>query len=161
MPLSTPDLCDAHPDKVRVLEPIFRAYGARASFAGEVVTVRCFEDNSRVKELAAEAGKGRVMVVDGGGSLRRALLGDLIAANMVENGWQGIVINGCVRDVEALNELDLGIRALASIPLKTERRGRGEIAVMLRIADAEVRPGDWLYADRTGIVVSAERLPIP
>ncbi|GAB4346991.1 MAG: ribonuclease E activity regulator RraA [Gammaproteobacteria bacterium] len=160
MTISTPDLCDEYPDKVRVLEPLFRVYGRKTRFGGKVVTVKCFEDNSVVKELSAQEGAGKVMVVDGGGSMRRALLGDMIAEAMVTHGWQGIVINGCVRDVEALNGLDLGIRALGSIPVKTEKRGLGDRDVAVRIAGVDIKPGDWLYADETGIIVSDSALPI-
>ncbi|MEJ2158115.1 MAG: ribonuclease E activity regulator RraA [Desulfobacteraceae bacterium] len=158
MTIATPDLCDAHPDQVGVLEPIFRFYGTKRRFGGQVVTVKCFEDNSLVKAFAANDGAGKVLVVDGGGSLRRALLGDQIAQTMVDNGWEGIVINGCVRDVEALNALDLGIRALNSIPVKTEKRGLGDADVAVRLAGVDIRPGQWLYADETGIIVSAQAL---
>ena len=154
MTISTPDLCDAHPDKVTVLEPVFRIYGAKHCFGGQVVTVRCFEDNSRVKEFAAHDGSGKVLVVDGGGSMRRALLGDQIAQAMVDNGWEGIVISGCVRDVEALNTIDLGIRALNSIPVKTDKRGLGDANVAVRLAGIDLHPGQWLYADESGIIVS-------
>lgn len=155
---STPDLCDAHPDAVRIAQPLFHRYGGRTAFAGAIVTVRCFEDNSRVKELVGQPGLGRVIVVDGGASLRRALLGDLLAAQAVDNGWSGIVINGCVRDVEVLATLDLGVVALASMPLKTERRGIGEIDVPLAFAGIDWHPGDHLYADATGIVVASHSL---
>lgn len=158
MTVSTPDLCDAHPHQVRVLEPLFRAYGNKRRFCGQVITVKCFEDNSLVKDFAAQDGTGKVLVVDGGGSLRRALLGDLIAAALVNNGWEGIVINGCVRDVEALNALDLGIRALNSIPVKTDKRGLGDANVPVRFAGVDINPGQWLYADETGMVVSDEAL---
>lgn len=158
MTISTPDLCDAYPEQIQVLEPLFRSYGAKRVFAGQVVTVKCFEDNSLVKEYSTRDGTGKVLVVDGGGSLRRALLGDMIAEAMVNNGWEGIVINGCVRDVEALNALDLGIRALNSIPVKTEKRGLGDAGVAVRIAGVDIRPGQWLYADETGIIVSDRAL---
>ena len=158
MTICTPDLCDEHPGKVRVLEPLFRGYGGKRQFGGEVATVKCFEDNSLVKEFAAQNGNGRVLVVDGGGSLRRALLGDMIADAMVKNGWAGIVINGCVRDVEALSQLDLGICALNSIPVKTDKRGLGDANVEVRFAGADIAPGMWLYADETGIIVADQEL---
>jgi len=158
MTLCTPDLCDEYPEQVRVMEPLFRTYGRKRQFYGQVVTVKCFEDNSLVKEFSAQPGEGRVLVVDGGGSLRRALLGDLIAEAMVNNGWSGIVINGCVRDVEALNELALGIRALNSIPVKTEKRGLGDADIAVRFAGVDIEPGQWLYADETGIIVSDTKL---
>ena len=158
MTICTPDLCDEYPDQVRVLDPLFRLYGRKRQFGGQVVTVKCLEDNSLVKEFSAQDGTGKVLVVDGGGSLRRALLGDMIAEAMVGNGWQGIVINGCVRDVEALNALDLGIRALNSVPVKTDKRGLGDRDVAVRFAGVDIRPDQWLYADETGIVVSDQPL---
>jgi len=155
MQWTTPDLCDAHAD-VAVAAPLFRSFGGRTSFHGRIVTVHCHEDNSRVRELAATDGHGRVMVVEGGGSLRRALLGDLIAANAVEHGWEGLLIHGCVRDVEVLATLPLGVLALAAIPLKTDRRGLGDIDVAVEFAGVRFVPGQWLYADGSGVVV-AER----
>jgi regulator of ribonuclease activity A len=160
MTISTPDLCDAYPDQVRVLEPIFRCYGTKLRFGGQVVTVKCFEDNSLVKEFALQDGTGKVVLVDGGGSLRRALLGDQIAQAMADNGWEGIVIDGCVRDVEALNAIDLGIRALNSIPVKTDKRGLGDANVAVRLAGVDIHPGQWLYADETGIIASDRELAL-
>ncbi len=123
--ISTPDLCDAHEGQVQVLEPILRNLGGRREFYGQVVTIKCYEDNSLVKEQAALPGEGRVMVVDGGGSLRRALLGDLIAARAVDNGWAGLIIWGCIRDVDAIGKLDLGVQAISTIPVKTEKQPCG------------------------------------
>ncbi|WP_369937459.1 ribonuclease E activity regulator RraA [Xanthomonas tesorieronis] len=154
---TTPDLCDDHPD-VQVAEPLFRSYGGRAAFCGQIVTVRCFEDNSRVRELAATPGAGRVIVVDGQGSLRCALLGDQIAENAVRNGWAGLLIHGGVRDVEALAALPLGVQALAACPRKTEKRGLGEVAVPLSFAGVAFVPGHWLYADCNGVLVAAQAL---
>jgi regulator of ribonuclease activity A len=122
---SLPDICDDYPEDISVLEPLFTNYGKQGRFSGEIVTIKCFEDNSLVRDLVNNEGNGKVIVVDGGGSLRRALLGDLLAAKAVENGWAGLVINGCVRDVEILGTMDLGIRALNCHPLKTEKRGEG------------------------------------
>lgn len=156
--LSTPDLCDAHPDKVHVLEIHLRDYGHRTRFFGPVTTVKCFEDNSKVKALAAEPGDGRVMVVDGGGSVRRALLGDQIAANAQRNGWAGFVIFGAVRDVEILRTLDLGVRALRPCPVKTDKRNLGDIDVPVRFGGVAFHPGGWLYADANGVIFSAEPL---
>ncbi len=158
MDYSTPDLCDLYPTLVRVAEPLFRNFGGRSSFGGEVVTIRCFEDNSFVKETAGTPGRGKVMVVDGGGSVRKALLGDLIAETAQKNGWEGLIIFGAVRDVDALNNTDLGIKALASIPLKTERKGIGEVNVPVTFAGVTFSPGDYVYADSTGIIVSPEPL---
>ena len=105
----TPDLCDAYPDLVQVLEPMFSNFGGRDSFGGQIVTIKCFEDNSLVKEQVELDGKGKVLVVDGGGSLRRALLGDMLAEKAAKNGWEGLVIYGCVRDVDVLIQTDVGV----------------------------------------------------
>lgn len=154
----TPDLCDANPGQIEVLEPVFTNYGGRRSFGGEVVTIKCFEDNSLVKLHAANPGKGKVMVVDGGGSLRKALLGDMIAANAVKNGWEGFIIYGCIRDVDALAGLDLGVQALNSIPLKTEKLGVGELNVSIEFAGVIFAPGVFVYADNNGIIKSSKAL---
>lgn len=155
MSVSTPDLCDAHPETVRVLAPLLRNFGGRRAFGGEIVTVKCFEDNSLVKEQAARPGAGKVLVVDGGGSLRKALLGDQIAANAAANGWEGMVIYGAVRDVEALAQTALGVQALGAIPLKTEKRGFGDLGVPVSFGGIEFRPGEFVYADDNGVIVSA------
>ena len=153
MSWTTPDLCDQFPD-VQVAEPVFRSYGGNLAFAGQAVTVKCVDDNSRVRELATTPGEGRVLVVDGGGSLRRALLGDQIAANAVKHGWAGFLIFGCVRDVDALATLPLGVQALASHPMKTEKRGLGDVGLPLAFAGLSITPGDWIYADANGVIVA-------
>lgn len=158
MEISTPDLCDKYPDLVRIAEPVLRSYGGRGAFSGSIVTVKCFEDNSFVKELAGKDGTGRVLVVDGGGSLRKALLGDLIAASAARNGWSGIVVYGAIRDVEEIGRTDLGVLALASIPLKTERKGAGETGIPVTFAGVTFNPGEYVYADGTGLIVSPEPL---
>lgn len=167
---ATCDLCDAYKNDAsgafRVLPPVFRDYGGVHRFCGPVVTVKCFEDNSSVKAAVDSVGYeetpagrvGKVLVVDGGGSLRRALLGGNLAAAAARNGWAGVVIDGCVRDVSELAALGLGIRALASMPLPTEKRGEGQHDLALHIQGVWVRPGDWLYADEDGIVLAANRL---
>ncbi|BFM06443.1 ribonuclease E activity regulator RraA [Halioxenophilus aromaticivorans] len=156
----TPDICDAYPDDVRVLHLALNSYGGKSNFYGEVVTIKCHEDNSLVKEQASKPGNGRVMVVDGGGSLRRALLGDMIAEAAVKNGWAGLVIYGCVRDVDALADLSLGVKALASIPLKTEKRGIGDLNVELEFGGAVIKAGDTVYADNNGVVFSDSALDL-
>ncbi|KRB96790.1 ribonuclease [Hydrogenophaga sp. Root209] len=157
-PFATCDLCDAHKNETsgafRVLPPVFRDFGAVRRFCGPVVTVKCFEDNSLVKAAVDSAGEGRVLVVDGGGSLRRALLGGNLGAAAARNGWAGVVIDGCVRDVAELVTSQTGIRALASMPLPTEKRNEGQRDVAVQIQGVWVRPGDWLYADEDGIVVA-------
>ncbi len=155
--LVTGDLCDAHKSGddtgFRVLPPVFRDYGARTRFAGVVSTVRCFEDNSVIKAALESPGDGRVLVVDGGGSLRRALVGGNIAAAAAKNGWAGVVIDGCVRDSAELVQCELGVRALALVPMPTERRNQGQRDVTLSLRGVAVLPGDWLVADEDGIVV--------
>jgi len=158
MTYSTPDLCDDNPELVRVLEPMMVNFGGRESFGGEIVTIKCHEDNSLVKENAGKPGHGKVMVVDGGGSLRRALLGDMIAENAVKNGWEGFIIYGCVRDVDALVSLDLGVQALASIPLKTDKRGIGDLNVDITFGGITFIAGEYVYADNNGVVVSSKSL---
>jgi regulator of ribonuclease activity A len=150
---STCDLYDTLGSSVRVLPPLFQDFGGRSRFDGEVVTVRCFEDNSRVKEVLATPGRGKVLVVDGGGSQRCALMGDLIAKSAVDNGWEGVVIYGCIRDRVALRELALGIKALAAIPRKSERRGEGQLQSPIEIAGVACRPGDRLVADEDGVIL--------
>lgn len=155
---TTADLCDAHDAQLRVLLLPWRDYGGRVAFCGEISTVRTCEDNSRVREAVQEPGRGRVLLVDGAGSLQRALLGDLLAAKAVENGWAGVVVVGAVRDCAVLATLPLGVKALGSVPRKTERRGLGERDVVLQWDGVAVRPGEWLYADADGVLVGATDL---
>lgn len=162
---ATCDLCDAHKNDssgaLRVLPPVFTGYGGVPKFAGVVSTVKCFEDNSLVKQALDEPGSvdtpsgrvPRVLVVDGGASLRRALVGGNIGAAAARNGWAGVVVNGCVRDAAELAACKVGIRALALMPLPTEKRGEGQRDVAVEVQGVWVRPGDWLYADADGIVV--------
>ena len=154
----TCDLCDAHKNDLggafRVLPPVWRSFGAVTRFAGAVVTVKCFEDNTFVKSAVEGPGEGRVLVVDGGASMRRALLGGNLGAAAARNGWAGVVIDGCVRDVAELARCQTGIFALASIPLPTERRNEGQRDVAVRIQGVWVRPGDWLCADEDGVVIA-------
>jgi len=157
MEFATTDLCDANP-QVQTAEPIFRHFGGVRRFAGSVATAICLEDNSRVREAVSEPGEGRVLVVDGGGSVRCALLGDLLAEKAVSNGWAGVIVNGCVRDTTRLGELSLGVLALAAHPRRSEKRGHGEREVGVRFAGVTFHPGDWVYADEDGLIVSGERL---
>ena len=147
----TPDLCDAYPELVQVVEPMFSNFGGRDSFGGEIVTIKCFEDNSLVK----------VLVVDGGGSLRRALLGDMLAEKAAKSGWEGIVVYGCIRDVDVIAQTDLGVQALASHPLKTDKRGIGDLNVAVTFGGVTFRPGEFVYADNNGIIVSPQALKMP
>ena len=156
--LSTPDLCDAHEGKVRVLDPIFNNYGGVSAFFGKAVTIKCFEDNSVVKELVSQPGEGQVIVMDGGGSLRRAILGDMLAEKAAKNGWAGLVINGCIRDVDEIRNTELGVKALNIHPMKTEKRGLGDLNIPVQMAGQTIQPGEWVYADNNGVIVSAEEL---
>lgn len=157
MTWTTPDLCDRHPD-IAVAEPIFRDYGGRAAFCGRIVTIDCFEDNSRVREQVGSDGQGKVLVVQGGGSLRRSLLGDMLAELAVQQGWSGVLIHAAVRDVDALARLPLGVKALAATPMKTEKRGLGEVDVPVSFAGIAFHPGHWLYADANGVIVADKEL---
>jgi regulator of ribonuclease activity A len=154
----TADLCDDHGDHVQVCEPVFHAYGGRRAFQGPISTVFCFEDNSRVKEAVESRGDGRVLVVDGGGSRRRALLGDKLGLAAVDNGWAGIIIHGCIRDSAELARMDLGVRALGTVPMRSEKRGAGERDVPVRFAGVTFRPGEFVYVDEDGIIVAAAPL---
>lgn len=156
----TCDLLDDNEDKgIQVVSPsldgkFFRSFGGRKAFGGQAVTVKCFEDNSRVKELLATDGVGKVLVVDGGASMRCALLGDMIAESAVKHGWAGVIVYGCVRDVDALGELDLGVQALGCIPKKSTRKGVGETGVTLHFGGVSIADGAYVYADNNGILVS-------
>ena len=154
MTFSTADLCDAHQDSLQVCEPIFADYGGRRSFHGPVRTLKCFEDNSLVRDALGQPGEGAVLVVDGGGSRRCAMLGDQLAEMAVKNGWAGVVMHGLIRDSEAIGAMSLGVKALGTIPLKSVKRGEGQAGIAVRFAGISFTPGDWLYADSDGIVVS-------
>jgi len=155
---STPDLCDQYPDLIQVVAPMFKNYGGRESFGGEIVTVKCFEDNSCVKQLVGSQGQGRVMVVDGGGSMRRACLGDMLAEKAAVNGWSGLIIYGCIRDVDEIMATDIGVQALGTHPMKTAKKGIGETQIPVTFGGVSFNPGHYVYADNNGIVVATEQL---
>lgn len=158
MDKTTCDLCDDYPALVQVAEPLFRSYGGTPRFNGRIATIRCHEDNSRFRELILEDGRGRVIVIDGGGSLRRALVGDRLAGIAVTNGWHGIVVHGAVRDAEVLAELPFGVLALGLCPMRPKNDGAGEQGIALHFAGVNFEPGHYLYADRNGIVVAPQAL---
>ncbi len=158
MKIVTPDLCDENPETVSVVAPIFNTYGGKSAFGGEIVTVKCFEDNTVVKARAAEDGAGKVMVVDGGGSMRCALVGDMIAANAMKNGWLGLIIYGCIRDVDAISTLDIGVQALNSMPIRSVRQNRGELNVEISFGGVTFKPGEYVYADNNGVIISPHSL---
>ncbi|MEV4581030.1 ribonuclease E activity regulator RraA [Nonomuraea jabiensis] len=154
MTVVTADLYDERGDQLDSCDLQLRQYGGRRAFSGPVVTVRCHEDNVLLKSVLSEPGEGRVLVVDGGGSLRAALMGDVIAGMAVANGWAGVVINGAVRDVAALRGLDLGVKALGSNPRKSAKAGGGERDVPVTFGGATFRPGAELFSDDDGILVT-------
>jgi regulator of ribonuclease activity A len=159
---STCDLCDAHEldtsGDFRVLPDVFTSYGGHAAFSGQAVTLRCPEDNSRVREAVQEPGLGRVLVVDGLGSVRRALLGGNLAVMAAKNGWAGVIVYGAVRDVAELQAASIGIKALALCPMRTDKQGVGTRDIPVQIEGVWVRTGDWVYADGDGVVVCGESL---
>lgn len=162
--ISTPDLCDIYESKpdveLRVLDAIFTNYGGRDQFYGRAVTIKCFEDNSIVKQLVGTPGQGRVIVMDGGGSLRRAILGDMLAEQAAENGWAGLVINGCIRDCDEIANTDIGVKAINTHPMKTEKRGLGDLDVAVEFAGHRIQPDDWVYSDNNGVIVTAVELDL-
>lgn len=154
MHFKTADLCDAHSDKIQIVTPGLKHYGRKQQFYGQIVTIKLFEDNSLLRDLLNDNGKGRVIVVDGGSSMRCALLGDMLAGRAVKNGWSGLVINGCIRDSAEINDMDIGIRALGTHPLKSKKRGIGEKELPVNFACTEFKSGYYLYADEDGILVA-------
>uniref|UniRef100_A0A486XN88 4-hydroxy-4-methyl-2-oxoglutarate aldolase n=1 Tax=Rheinheimera sp. BAL341 TaxID=1708203 RepID=A0A486XN88_9GAMM len=157
-PFTLPDLCDAHAAYIRVTEPIFTNYGGKTAFGGQIVTVKCFEDNSKVKQLVATPGQGKVLVVDGGGSKRHALLGDMLAEQAAASGWEGIIINGCIRDIDEIRQTPLGVQALGIHPMKTDKRDLGDINVAVTFAGVDFIPGQFVYADNNGVLVATKQL---
>ncbi len=160
MQYNTSLLCDIYADTIDVVEPLLTNFGGRSSFAGEVVTIKCFESVGLIYKILAENGAGKVLLVDGGGSLRRALVNANIAELAVENSWEGIVVNGCVREVDILEELEVGIQAITAIPVGAEDNEVGEINAPVNFAGVTFLPEDILYADSTGIIISPEPLEI-
>ena len=158
MGFSTADLCDAYPDLVQVVEPIFRVYGGQMAFSGPVETLKVFEDNALVRDALEGSGEGRVLVVDGGGSLRCALLGGRLGYLAHSNGWSGVLVHGAVRDAAELNQLPIGIRAIGTVPLRSAKEGKGERGGTLFFAGATFKPNMYLYADDDGVVLSERNL---
>ena len=159
----TTDLCDDHEASLtdgtlRVLPPVFQSWGLRAAFSGPIVTVRCHEDNTTLRLLLDTPGQGRVIFVDGGGSERRALLGGNLAKLAQDNGWAGLVIDGCIRDSEEIDACDIGVRALATVPVRPGKGTDGQTQVPVSVAGVRVAPGDWCYADADGVIVADREL---
>ncbi|CAK4069860.1 ribonuclease E activity regulator RraA [Vibrio sp. MarTm2] len=160
MEYNTSALCDIYLEQVDVVEPMFSNFGGCASFAGQITTVKCFEDNGLIREILEQDGLGRVLLIDGGGSLRRALIDAELATLAEENDWEGIVAYGCVREVDELEDLSIGIHALASIPVGATSQGVGEVDVPVNFGGVTFLPEDYLYADNTGVILSQEPLDI-
>jgi regulator of ribonuclease activity A len=158
MDFKTADLCDEYSDNIQIAQPGMLSYGGKNRFAGRILTFKLFEDNSLLRDMLDNHGDGQVIVVDGGGSMRCALLGDMLAGKAVANGWSGLVINGCIRDSADIASMNIGIRALGTHPLKSVKRGVGEANVPVSFANVTFNPGDYLYADEDGIIVAQELL---
>lgn len=162
MTFKTPDLCDEFESElgrtVRVVAPMFQRYGRRTAFCGQIVTLKLFEDNSLVRAALSEPGQGKVLVVDGGGSMRCALVGDQLAILAQKNGWEGIVVYGCIRDSGDIDQLDIGVRALATHPQKSVKKGIGDLNLSVTFGGVTFNPGESLYADEDGVLISSKPL---
>jgi regulator of ribonuclease activity A len=163
MATATCDICDANEDKLAsgtlsVLPPVFRQYGKKLAFSGPAATLKVFEDNALVRSMLDQPGNGQVLVVDGGGSLRCALVGGNLGLLAEKNGWAGIVVNGCIRDSDEINACQIGVRALATHPQKSIKKGAGDSNIRVSIAGVAVNPGDWIYADADGVLVATQQL---
>lgn len=154
----TPDICDKHEDKVTLLALPLQNYGRKSAFYGEIVTIRCYHDNSKVREMLGQDGTGKVLVIDGHGSCQKALLGDQLAILAIDNNWEGVIVNGAIRDAAAMAEMELGVKALGTNPFKTQKRGVGDVNITLTIHNQMIQPGDYIYADWNGVLMSTEKL---
>ncbi|MGF1713467.1 ribonuclease E activity regulator RraA [Photobacterium chitinilyticum] len=160
MEYNTSELCDIYLDQVDVVEPMFSSYGGRSSFGGQVTTIKCFEDNGLIRDVLQQSGVGRVLLIDGGGSLRRALVDAEIAQLAASNEWEGLIVYGCVRNVDELDEVEVGIQAMASIPVGADQQEIGEVDVAVNFGGVTFLPEDHIYADTTGVILSPEPLDI-
>ncbi|MBA2351124.1 MAG: ribonuclease E activity regulator RraA [Burkholderiales bacterium] len=154
----TADLCDRFDGKIEVAAPVFQAYGGNIAFSGTIRTVKVHEDNVLVKQMLSSPGNGSVLVIDGGASLHCALVGDQLAAMANDNDWSGLVVNGCIRDSEAINKTAVGVRALATHPRRSIKKGAGDVDIPVRFAGVLYVPGHHIYIDEDGIVISAASL---
>ena len=154
----TTDLCDAFGAKVQVADPLFRDYGGKIQFSGEIVTLKVADDNTLVRKKLEGKGNGKVLIIDGGGSTRCALVGDQLAKLAADNGWAGIVVNGCIRDSEDMASIPVGVKARGTVPRKSNKNNTGEADLVIQFANVVFSPGHWLYADHDGIITSAEAL---
>ena len=155
---ATADLYDEHGERLRIVAPLFRDFGGRKVFSGPASTVKVFEDNSLVRSALEEPGEGRVLVVDGGASMRCALVGDNLALLGQQNGWAGIIVYGCIRDARPIADIDIGVKAMATNPRKSVKKGEGDRDIEVRFGEVCIAPGDYVYADEDGVVISDEQL---
>lgn len=160
MEYNTSELCDRYIDVVDVVEPLFSNFGGCNSFGGSISTIKCYEDNGLIVETLQQPGEGKVLLIDGGGSLRRALIDASVAELAVNNNWEGIIVYGSVRDVDTLEDLDIGIQAMASIPVGADGHSVGEVEVPVNFGGVTFLPLDHIYADNTGIILSPEPLDL-
>jgi len=163
MSFATTDLCDDNgalldDGRLSALPPVFRHYGKHVRFSGRVTTLKVHEDNALVRATLETQGNGNVLVIDGGASLRRALVGGQLGLLAQDNGWAGIIVDGCIRDTDELNACEIGVRALGAIPVKSSKKGAGERNLRVLIQGVPVNPGDWIYADADGILVAQQKL---
>lgn len=158
MSFATADLYDEHEEKLQIATPMFNSYGGKNKFSGPAATVKVFEDNSLVRAALEESGEGKVLVVDGGASLRCALVGDMLAELGKSNNWAGIIVYGCIRDSAVIAKIDIGVKAINTNPRKSVKKGVGERDVTVNFADVTINPGDYIYADEDGVVISVEKL---
>jgi regulator of ribonuclease activity A len=160
MTFKTADLCDDFADQIRVVEPGFSDFGGNTVFSGPISTIKCYEDNSKVRQQLSTPGNGRVLVVDAGGSRRCAMLGDILADKGVQNGWAGVVMYGLIRDSHDISQMPIGVKALGTHPMKSEKKDIGDIDVAVHFAGVTFQPGEYLYADHDGIIVSSNALAL-
>ena len=158
MNFKTADLCDEFSEQLQIAEPGLRDFGGKKRFSGKIITLKLLEDNSLVRAALDNDGTGQVLVVDGGGSLRCALLGDILAGKAVKNNWDGIIISGCIRDSADIALMNIGVKAVATHPLKSVKKGAGELDVVVTFSGVIFRPGEFLYADEDGLIVSSKDL---
>lgn len=159
MNYKTADLCDKFDHQISIVTPnLLQDFGGKIAFHGIIQTVECFEDNSLVRKSLEENGKGKVLVVDGGASMQCALLGDMLAQLAIDNQWKGIIVNGCIRDADVIAELGIGVKALSAMPLKSVKRDVGERNINVDFCNVNFTPGEWVYADKDGIIVSPVEL---
>ncbi len=156
----TTDICDQYSDQISIAQPIFNDYGGVKRFHGPIVTVKVFEDNVLVKETLGRTVEGSVLVIDGGGSHRCALLGDMLAGMAKQNGWAGVLVNGCIRDSAEIADIDVGVKALNTHPLKSTKRGEGQKEIIVSFAGIDFIPGHYLYADEDGLIVSPQKIEL-